>query len=256
MGDRFLKFLFLFLNLCLIYACGIKKDPKPLPLPEFDLRRIGTYVYLIPKEKGIHAEGFYKEKDYMYRVEEENFCFRVWKEKGRERNVCVEKAYIYRPEAELIFEEDRLIVRLSRSGKYRAYPYTDRLIPKLIKEFEGSEVSLPREYSAKRYAITEVKGSVESKPLVVEVPPKIPPKPPKPEEVSYVKRGGKIYIFWSMQENVKGYLVYRNGKLLTPEPIIQNVFVDKEPKKLMRYEIVSVNKFGVKSEPAVLIYRP
>lgn len=256
MVDRFLKFPFLLLNLCLIYTCGIKKDPKPLPLPEFDLRRIGTYVYLIPKEKGVRAEGFYRQGNFMYRVEEKNFCFRVWKENGRERNVCVEEAYTYRPKAELLLEEDRLILRFRRSGRYRIYPYTDRLVPKPIKEFEGSEVFLPREYSTRRYAITEVKGPVESEPLVVEVPPKIPPKSQKPKEVSYVKRGGKIYIYWSMQENVEGYLVYRNGKLLTPKPIIQNIFVDEEPKKLTRYEIISVNKFGVKSEPAILIYKP
>jgi len=256
MGDWLLRFLFLFLNFCFIYACGIKRDPKPLPLPEFSLRRIGTYVYLIPKGKGVHAEGFFGERDFMFRLEKRNFCFRVWREKGRERNVCVEGAYTYRPKAELLLEKDRLIVRLSRSDRYRIYPYTDRLIPKPIEEFVGSEVSLPREYSSKRYAITEVKGSVESEPLIVEVPAKIPPKPPKPEGVSYVKRGEKIYIYWFMQKDVKGYIVYRNGKLLTPEPILRNVFIDKEPEELTRYEIVSVNEFGVRSDPAVLIYKP
>lgn len=253
----FLKFCFILLNFILISSCGIKREPEPLPEPEFRVLRIGTLVYLIPSNKDVVPESFTGRGWYYVKDKPERFCFRVKHLRGKEALVCVPEAYTGKPSAEVILLKDSLKLLFKREGVYRVYPYREGLIPKVLKELRGREVLLERKHTPYMVAITELVGDRESEPLILEVPPRKPPEPPPPEGLRYVVREDRLILYWwSGSEDVSGFLVYRNGKLLTEKPIIQNVYEDRLPKGKTIYEVRSVNKFGVKSEPARIIYSP
>jgi len=255
MVNSFLKPL-AFCSICLaVLSCGVKKDPEPLPLPRFDLYRIGSYVYLVPREGEIVAEGFEKRDSYLVRREEGSFCFRVKRRGGRELMRCVAEAVLSVPEVEVRVEPEGVRLLTPRGRRFRLYPYRDRPIPPPMREFSG-ELLLGREPEERVYALTEVLGSVESAPLTVRVPPAEPPEPPPPRDVRYTVRGERLYLYWWAEEGAEGFLIYRDGRLLTERPIRSHVFVDDLPEGEVVYEIVSVNRFGKKSKPAVLRYRP
>ncbi len=256
-GKFSLKFSIFSLNILIFLSCGIKKEPKPLPFPDYRVYRIGEYVYVVPKIEGIYIDDFERKEEFFRKKESENFCFTVAHVKGKRVNVCVDRATSVKLRPETLITKDEVVVRFQREGLYRVYPFRGELIPTPLREIRGKEVSFKRTYNLQVYAVTRVIGSVETSPVIVEVPPKKPPKPEKPEDVSYSLRGGKIYIYWrSEDESVIGFLVYKNGKLLTEKPITQNLIADEVPREKAIYRIISVNRFGVKSDPAILIYKP
>ncbi|WP_157560584.1 hypothetical protein [Hydrogenivirga sp. 128-5-R1-1] len=247
---------FLLLNLLFFLSCGIKGDVKPLPEPEYKLSRIGNKVYLIPKNEKIVPEGFLKRKGFYVREEPGRFCFSVKHLEGKEELACVGGSPHKRPRLKLEVREEYVRVLFEEGGTYRVYPYEEELLPEPVKEVKGDSLSLERRLNPYRVAITMVVGGVESEPVVVEVPPRKPPKPPKPEHLRLVVKGDKLYLYWWTEEEKVGFLVFRNGKLLTRRPLRNNVFVDRVPEGEAVYEVRSVNEFGVESEPARIIYRP
>ncbi len=251
------KILFLLLKFGLILSCGIKKPPKPLPPPEYELKRIGSKVYLIPKIKGLKAEGFVPIDGFLVRDDPSRFCFKVSSPKGREVLSCVEEAGAGRPSLEVEVKNDRVEIIAKEVGTYRLYPYRDgKLIPKPLAEVRGRKMEIERGLKPKIVGVTKVMGRVESEPTIVEIPPVEPLRPAPPEDVRYVVRGDKLFLYWWGPDDEVRFLVYRNGKLLTPEPIVSNYYVDELPKRETVYEIVSVNSAGAKSEPARIVYRP
>lgn len=257
MGCRGFKILSVILKTSLIFSCGVKGPPKPIPPPEYELRRIGTKVFLIPKTQGLRAEGFVSEGDLLVREDPSRFCFTVYSPGTRRVMACVEEAKGVEPNFRLELREDRVEVLLDEEGRYRVYPYIGgRLHPKVLKEVEGRKIELERGREEKVFAITKVLGKVESEPVLVRVPTLEPPRPKPPREVRYLVKGGRIYLYWWSEEDEAGFLVYRNGKLLTPRPIKRNYFVDDLPVEGAVYEIVSVNEAGGRSEPARIVYRP
>ena len=250
------KILLILLKIGLIFSCGIKKPPKPIPPPQYELKRIGSNVFLIPKTQGLKAEGFVPLDGFLVREDPSRFCFKVSSPQSKKVLVCIEEAVSVRPRFELQIKKDRLVVRMEEEGRYRVYPYRDgKLVPTPLMEVEGGSIELKRDYKKKVFGITKVVGKVESEPVVVKVPPLKPPEPDPPRDLRYIIRGGKIYIYWWGGEDLR-FLVYRNRRLLTPEPIVRNYFVDKLPESEAIYEIVSVNRFGGRSKPARIVYRP
>ncbi len=256
MSFKGFKFRFFILKVLLICACGIKKEPKPPPLPEFEVKRIGSLVFLIPSVPDVEAEGFVKGDGFLVRKEPSRFCFRVGVKGGRETLRCVEGAKDKRPSAEVKLEEDHVILFLREEGIYRLYPYEGRLIPKPIMEVRGRVLNVRREYEKKVYALTQVIDNVESQPLLVEVPPIESEAPPPPKRLSFLVRGNRLYLYWSASDEATGFLVFRNGRLLTERPVVGNVFIDDVPAEVTVYEVVAVNRWGRKSKPVRVIYRP
>ncbi len=232
----------------------MKRDPRPLPLPHFDLYRVGSYVYLVPREGEIVAEGFERRNSYLVRRVEDSFCFRVRRVGGRELLRCVARAHLTPPEVEVEVRPESVLLT-APEGRYRLYAYRDGLVPPPLREF-GGRLELERELEERVYAVTEVLGDVESAPVLIRVPPKEPPEPPPPRDVRYTVRDGRLYIYWWADEGAEGFLVYRDRRLLTETPIRSHVFIDDLPEGEVVYEIVSVNRFGKRSKPAVLRYRP
>lgn len=245
--------------LCLIifklFSCGIKRDPKPPPLPDFELYRIGSYLYLVPLKGEILVEGFQRKDFYFVREEPGRLCFTVRRKGGREVLRCVEEAVRETPRVEIRIEPERVLILPREEGRFRLYPYREELIPKPVAEF-GEKAELRREFRERIYALTRVIGPVESAPLLVRVPPREPPAPPKPEHLRITVRDSKLYLYWWVEGEVEGFLVFRNEQLLTEEPIRSNVFVDDLPEGEVVYRVISINRFGKKSQPAEIRYRP
>ena len=252
----FLNLVLLFMVLVFFFSegCGIKKPPKPPPRPEFQVRRIGDLVYVIPTDGNVVVEGFERAKGFWVLRREERFCFKVSHVKGKSVLQCVEEAPKGRPEAKVEVLRDRVVVRLKGFRSYRVYPVKDDLIPVPVMESNG-EVVLRRSHVARRFGITGVVDGVETEPLFVEVPPVETERPEKPKDLKYTVKGNRIVIFWRGEEGMR-YLVYRNDTLLTEEPILVNVFVDRLPEPGTVYRVISVNDEGVRSEPAQIVYRP
>jgi len=234
-------------------SCGVKRDPQPLPLPEFDLLRIGSRIYVVPRKGEILPEGFERRDSFFIRQEAGRVCFTVRRLEGGKVLSCVQEAVREKPKLEVRVESERVLV-LSK-GRFRVYPYRGELVPRPLKEFTDSLV-LERGFEEKVYAVTQITGSVESPPVLIRVPPKEPPTPPPPKDLSFAVRGGKIYIYWRSEGEVEGFLVYRNGRLLTQKPVKSHVFAENLPAGEAVYEVVSVNRFGRKSKPATIHYRP
>ncbi|WP_457601163.1 hypothetical protein [Hydrogenivirga sp.] len=256
MKRRFLKTISFFLNPFLLLSCGIKTDVEPLPKPDYSLKRVGEFVYVIPKDAKVIPEGFQRRGKFFIKRNRDRFCFKVRHLEGREELACVKEAQEFKPSLRTELSESELTVLFDTPGLYRVYPYKDSLIPLPLKEVKDKKVSLERLYKPYRVAITRVVGSVETSPRILEVPPRKPPPPPKPESLRLAVKGGKVYLYWWSEEEGLRFLVYRDGKLLTEEPVFQNVFVDTLPEGKALYEVRAVNKFGAVSEPARVIYRP
>lgn len=250
-----LKTALLLLKIAIILGCGIKKSPKPLPLPNYEVKRIGSKVYVIAPVSEVEVKGFEVVNGFFVKEHPDRFCFRIRRLGGREVFHCVNRAKEGKPSVKVSFEGKKATLMFEEEGTYRIYPVKEHLIPKKVKEFKGRVLVMERTFENRTYAVTKVEGSVESEPAVVNIPPLQPPRPEPPEDVSLVVREGRLYLYWWGGEDNR-YLVYRNGRLLTQEPIIRNVFVDDVPQTETVYEVVSVNKFGVRSEPARIIYKP
>jgi len=187
---------------------------------------------------------------------EKAVCFRVRHAEGKSVLQCVDRASEYIPEVARRKEDKELVLEMEREGVYRVYPYESRIVPSRIGEFKGREVRLKRGFKPYKVAITMVVGRVESKPLIIEVPPIEPPKPPPPSALKFIKKEGKLYLYWSHPDEGVRFEVYRNGQLLTQEAIIQNLYVDNVPERETLYEVIAVSEDGARSEPARVIYKP
>ena len=238
----------------LIVGCGVKKAPKPPPLPHYDVKRIGSKVYLIPLEEGIEVKGFEMKRGFLVKERSSSFCFEIKKREGRRVYRCIGEAVREKPTARVHLKRDRAIVKLEESGIYRLYPVRDTLIPRTMKEIRGDEFIIERVREKRTYALTKVIGSVESEPLFIEIPPIKPTPPPPPRDIGYVVRDGYLYLHW--RGDAEGYLIYRDGKPLTEKPVRGNVFVDELPSGEAVYEILAVGEDGITSEPVRFIYRP
>ena len=255
MKRRKFKISLVVLNAFTLLSCGIKTDVEPLPKPKYRVLRVGELVYIIPEDKNVIPEGFRKEGNFFVKKERGRFCFRVRHVEGKEETRCVREASSDKPEARVEVEGDHLKLSLEEEGKYRVYPYRDRLIPQPIEEVEGDLITLKRKYEPYKVAITKVENGIESAPIVVDVPALKPPTPTPPKGVKILKKAGKIYIYWWAEENMK-YMVYKNGMPLTKEPTQATIVSDEIPAQETTYEVIAINEFGVRSKPARIIYKP
>lgn len=258
MARRCLKNPFFFLIFLISFGCGIKKDPVPLPKPDFEIKRIGEKVYLIPGKDVVKAEGFLRKGRYFFRIDSKAFCFKVYHRLGRSVRACVDEALRDSPEITQEITEEGLKLNLSGFVRYRIYSVASggELIPERSKEVRKQSVFLPRRFKDYEIAVTGVLGSVESDPVYIRIPSREPPTPIPPEDVRIIKKEGKVVLYWSHPEDEVLFEVYRNGALLTPSPIRVMVFSEDDPGKPTVYEIVAVNRFGKKSLPARVFYRP
>ena len=247
-----LKFFIFSFVMVFIGACGVKKAPKPPKKPDYEVYRIGKYVYIVPKEEGLKVEKARKVGKNMVIYTKKPLCFRIQKEGKRTVKECVGGAVEGKPEYGILVRDRELVVKFKEEGTYRVYRYSDMPLPPPIGEVKGKEIRLERKAEGETYGITKVVGSAETEPVVIRVPPRLFLPPPPPQDVSYAVRGGKIYIFWRSPRDDLRFIVHRNGKPLKEKPIKAPVIVDDLPSEETVYEIFSVDERGLRSKPARL----
>ncbi|WP_461831574.1 hypothetical protein [Aquifex sp.] len=249
-------FLFLFF-LSFILSCGIKGSPKPLPEPEFTLKRIGDYVYVIGKD--IYVEGFQKYKSFWYKKEKKAFCFYVKRINGKEKKVCAPQAILTKPQISYKYDKEYLLIKAKEESAYNIYPYEKGiLIPFPLKTFR-EVAKLERKYADYEVGITRVLSSrVESYPLKIKVKRKPYPAPEPPYSAGYVISEGKLILYWFHKdiEDLKGFYIYKNGKKVNKKPVKRNVYIDNAPEVRTVYGITAVNAFGIESKPLTLEVSP
>lgn len=258
MAIRLLSFL-LFTTVPLFFTgCGIKKPPSPLPEPRYSVKRIGDVTYVLPRKEGVSAQGFIKKGNYLMRIDGRSFCFRVRHKLGKKRKECVPPAGGEPPEVITEVSEDSVILHLDGYGAYRIYPLDDEgfVVPKPIMEVKDKRASIERKFSDYRVAITGVINGSESFPRIIEVIAREPPVPEPPTDPRIVSKKGRIYIYWWHGDEDVSFEVLMDGSLLTPTPIRENVFSLPDPGREVTFEIRAVNKYGRKSEPVKVNYKP
>ncbi len=235
-------------------GCGIKKPPKPPPYPHVQVKRLGDIVYVLTPDKDVVVEGFERKKGFWYKVSGEKFCFKVSHKRGRTALRCVEDAPEEKPDVEVRILKEKVFIKAKGFRRYRIYRAEEIPLPPHMLEFEG-ETYVRRDLREVKLAITGVVNGSETEPVFVRIPPVEPPSPEPPQDLSYTVRNGKIVLFWRGEEEIR-YLVYRNNTLLTEKPIRTNLFIDNLPPPGTVYRVVAVNRFGVRSKPAEIVYRP
>jgi hypothetical protein len=238
-------------------ACGIKAPPKPPAPPQVLVKRIGNYIYIKPvgNEK-LKVKGFSYENGIFFKKDKSSACFEI-KVAESSSLYCVPPAIEKRPIVLKAYRKFRIHLELSGFKRFRLYKH----IPgKPFNPFQesvvvGKKAVLPPDFSAFCYAITGLENGIESLPEEVCFRQQKPPTPKTPQNVNFMVYKDKIYIYWEPNEDsgyTIGYLVYKNGKLLTKKPIHSNVFVDKLPKGFTVYDIQAVGEYNTKSKPAEL----
>jgi hypothetical protein len=197
------------------------------------------------------------------------FCYRIWvfTEKGY---TAVSKYFCYLPSKQIPVIKTSLLISIKNEGIllkwnenyellniYRGK--TEKNIPPIpyvsIKgkdTFIDKNVKLNNRYC---YFITTEKDSIESDPSstkCVVYRDIFPPDPVKNLEGIFYK--GKLILIWteSPSEDVIGYVVEKNGKLLNNEPINTYFFIVDRYKKGDIISVYAVDKAGNKSSPAYL----
>ena len=248
-----LLLFFLFLSLT---SCGIKSKPKPLPEPQFQLKRIGEFVYIIGND--LEVPGFQKEEGFWFTRERKAFCFEVKRIEGKKKKVCVPEAPNQEPTVSVEELREAIKITSKDEGKFRIYKLKDGIpIPFPIGEFT-KEALIEKNYSEYRVAVAKVLNeNVESEPVFIKVSPKPKPVPQPPHEISYLRIDAKVVIYWFHEdiENLQGFNIYKNGKRVNKEPLKGNTFIDDYRDQTTEYEVRAVNEFGIESK-GVKIYVP
>lgn len=239
-------------------ACGIKGPPVPPPPPNISIKRIGDFIYIKPNlNQKLKAKGFRYKNGLYVRQDKSSLCFDVKDYYTNTSSVyCVPPAIEKTPIILEAYRKFNIYIHLKGFKNYMIYKHKPN---KGFNPFDGkmvkSVVVLPPDFSAVCYDITGVFNSVESPPKEVCFKKENPPAPKTPQNLNFSVYKDKLYLYWEPNQDngyTKGYLIYKNGKLLTKHPITQNVFVDKIPKSFTIYEVRAVSIFGNKSKPAEL----
>ncbi len=246
--------LLVLLIIPIILSCGIKKSPKPPLKPKFDVKRIGAYVYVIPKEDNITVKGFKKHGNYYLKMVSGKDCFKVKSPGKSDARVCVEEALTLTPEVEIKRRGEHVELALRGFRRWNLYELKeDNLILESEREVRRKTLRLERDYVKRCYAITGVMGKRESPPYNFCVSPKPIPRPEPPKNLELVVSQDKLILVWSLKESLE-YVVYKNGREVYRTR--GNSFVGELPEGTTTYEVIAINPLGGRSEPAKVVYRP
>ena len=105
------------------------------------------------------------------------------------------------------------------------------------------------------YYITRKEGNIESSPSKIKCVKYVDVYPPKPpENVSYIVKNGKLYIFWDLpkEKDIAGVIIEKNRVKIIDIPIRSYYFIDTKFKKGDIYTIYSIDTSGNKSTPVYL----
>ncbi|MEJ5338548.1 MAG: hypothetical protein WHS43_02710 [Aquificaceae bacterium] len=244
-----------FLPLALLLAgCGIKANPQVLKPPEVEIRRIGQKVYVKSLSGDIKVKGFEKHDDYWVREEGKAFCLVVERLGEGSRKFCVPQALEERPSVRLLEEDTSVKVLPSGFEAYRLYVLRDGLIhPETAKTFMR-EIQLEKDYWERCYALTGLKGDVESQPVEFCVKPKPPPPVPEVEGLELRASKNSLYLVWFYPHPYREFVVYRDGKEI--ERTMGFALEVEPPKTKATYTVKVVGPLGFESSGVSVDYSP
>jgi len=238
-------------------ACGIKAPPEPPPPPQVSIKRIGDFIYIKPvgNEK-LKIKGFVYQDGIFIKKDKSSTCFNV---KGENSSYiyCVPPAIEKKPIILKAYRNFNIYLDLEGFKHYKLYRHP---VNKPFDPFErgilvGKRAVLAPDFSAFCYSITGISKNVESVPNEVCFKKQTPPAPATPKNINFLVYKDKIYVYWEPNEDsgyTVGYLVYKNGKLITKKPISSNVFIAKVPKGFTVFDVKAVSRYGNESKPAEL----
>ncbi len=235
-------------------GCGIKAKPEVLKGPEVAIKRIGDKVYVKSLSGEIRVKGFEKVGDYWIKENKEAFCFVVERVGGKPNKFCVERAIEERPYLKV--EEEKDFVRLMLLGfeAYRLYPLKEKSIDlEEGKDFKNS-LRLERDYWERCYAITGIKGILESQPVELCVKPKPPPVVKEVEKLEVRTGENKLYLVWFYKENYKEFVIYERGKEIGRTTGF--AFEIPLPKDKTSFTVKAISPLGFESKGVSVDYNP
>jgi hypothetical protein len=273
-------------------GCGVKGSPKPPNEKESinflieDVKQQGNLVVFywktnkklnIQNTKVIlndkilntsiyHLDNFYWI-DYKFTDFNKEYCFFVKTTIANDvynsqiRCIKPQKYTIIHDKVKLILKNDGILLKWNEKYQnvniYRGNSYIEILpIPyKQIKNennYFDKDVSLNKVYC---YYITTTINNIETNRIYsecIKFEDIYPPHPPS--NLTYLIKDNNLTIIWEppSDNDVIGYLIYKNGKLLTNFLIKGYYFIDNHFKKGDVYAIYSVDKASNKSKPAYL----
>lgn len=196
----------------LLAGCGIRANPQVLKHPEVEIRRIGEKVYVKSLSGEIRVRGFERQGNYWVRVEGNPFCFTVERLGEGSRRFCVEQAREERPSIRLVEEESHVAVIPSGFESYRLYALREGSLLLETVRTVGEHARLERDYWERCYALTGLRGNVESRPVEFCIKPKPPPTVPEVEGLELRRGRHALYLLWFYEHHYREFVIYRDGK--------------------------------------------
>lgn len=242
------------LPLTLLFSCGIKANPEPLPKPEVQIWRVGEYVYVYSLSGNVEVKGFQKEDNYWYIKRGDAFCFDVQRVEGKRGKFCVQEAIKEKPSVRFIEEVDRLGLFPQGFQSYMLYPVEDGKVKvqkgRAIKE----PIELQRDYFRRCYALAGVKGNLQSEPVNFCIEPKPPPSIAEVQRLELRFGERRAYLLWSYVEEYREFLIFKNGKLLGST--VGFAYEIDPPSRGDTFTVKVVHPLGFQSSGTSLTYSP
>ncbi len=244
---RLIPFLFL------LAGCGIKANPEVLKAPEVEIRRIGQKVYVRSLSGEVQIKGFERQGDYWVKEEEGPFCFVVERIGESSKKFCVAGALEEKPSLKI--EEGEVIeVYASNFEAYRLYNLRDSSLSlESAKTFRES-IKLERDYWERCYAITGIRGNVESQPVEFCVKPKPPPTVSEVDGLEVREGRQALYLVWFYGQDYREFIIYRDGKEIGRTTGF--AFETEIPKEKTTFTVKVVSPLGFESKGRSVYYSP
>ncbi len=235
-------------------GCGIKANPEVLKEPEVWIRRIGDRVYVKSLSGEVRVREFERRGSYWVKENREAFCFSVERVGGKSRKFCVEGRLEERPSLSVKEDKDGIELRAFGFDSYRIYPVKEENIDlEEAKDFRD-RVHIERDYWERCFAITGVKGPLESDPVKLCVKPKLPPLVKDVEDLEVRVGEGKLYLVWFYRDEYREFVVYEKGKEVGRT--VGYSFELPLPKDRTTFTVKVINPLGFESKGVSIDYSP
>ena len=283
------KLFFLFL-IGFLFSCGVKSSPlppedkTPKVVDNLNIKQQGNLIVLYWKYnkaqdisfkillngKEINLPIFQQGNlfwiEYPFKGFSVEYCFQVETIRGifsktsKYKCITTKKFNLFSDSPKIFQKEGEIYIKWEdKKGEFFIYKEKSKnRIPPIVYSkiknnniFEDRNVISGQKYC---YFLTKNENQVESNRVYTECITYVDIYPPKKPKISYIKnRNNLIIILGHIDENdFAGFLIEKNGKLLTNIPTKTYYFIDKNWHRSDVYKIYSVDKNGNKSSPVYL----
>ncbi len=273
-----------------VISCGVKSSPlppedkTPKPVNNLHLKQQGNLLVLYwnyAQTEDTKFEVYLNEKKLEFPIFKHNqlfwieypfnsfnteYCFQIKVKRGLYSNTsnykCIKthkySHFVENPQVSQ--DKDKVVIRWkSKNGKFYIYRGNNKQeIPPIPYSYEkNNNEFLDRNVeSGKKYCyyLTKEENTVETNRVYTHCITYKDIYPPEIPKVSYIKKKENLIIILGTikDKDFAGFLIEKNGKLITDIPLKTYYFIDKNYKNGDTYKIYSVDKEGNKSKPVYL----